>query len=224
MSETAEVALHTRANSQLTPRIKRPKLTDPRLIAGTVLVLGSVGLGTWVVDAARANEPVFVAATTLTAGTSLTPADLVVGQARLGEHAGAYLDPAWDFEQSYVLTQTVAEGEFIPRSALVLTDTKDHRVIAIPLSLTPPGQIKVGARVDLWLTAAADAHSDTAPVPQLVAANLTVSEVPAKDGVFAIGSAGQVHVVVDQEDVRAVLAAVQSPGVLVLLPAPGAAQ
>lgn len=222
MIEADEVILRSRASNQFVPRIKRPKLTDPRLIAGTVLVLGSIGLGTWVVDAARANEPVYVAATTLTAGTELSAADLVVGQARLGEHAGVYLDPSWDLARTHVLTQTIVAGEFIPHSALAPTDSKDHRVIAIPLNMAPPAQVMVGALVDLWLTAEADSATEIAPEPQLVAAHLTVSEVPSKDGVFSIGSAGQVHVVVAQEDVPAVLAAVQSPGVLALLPAPGA--
>lgn len=207
----------SRSPGQFAPRVKKPKLTDPRLIVGTLLVVGSVALGAWAMDEARSNEPVYVAATVLTPGTVLTSAHLSTAEVRLLEQQGLYVTPAWDFTQEYVLTQTISPGEFIPLTALQPQDDTDRRVIAIPLAISPPAEVAVGAVVDLW-------HSEVKAEQgsaELIAANLIVSEVPSRDGVFTVSSAGQVHVVVPQDDVAAVLSAVQHSGALALLPAPG---
>lgn len=207
----------SRSPGQYAPRVKKPKLTDPRLVVGTLLVVGSVALGAWAMDEARSNEPVYVAASVLTPGTVLTPSHLNTAEVRLLEQQGLYVTPAWDFTQDYVLTQTVSQGEFIPLAALQPQDDTDRRVIAIPLAISPPAEVAVGAVVDLWQS---EIKADQGSA-QMVAANLVVSEVPTRDGVFTVSSAGQVHVVVPQEDVAAVLSAVQFSGTLALLPTPG---
>ena len=213
----ADQERRSRSPGQYAPRVKKPKLTDPRLIVGTLLVVGSVALGAWAMDEARSNEPVYVAASVLTPGTVLTPSHLNTAEVRLLEQQGLYVTPAWDFTQEYVLTQTVSQGEFIPLAALQPQDDSDRRVIAIPLAISPPAEVAVGAVVDLWQS---EIKADQGSA-QMVAANLVVSEVPTRDGVFTVSSAGQVHVVVPQEDVAAVLSAVQFSGTLALLPTPG---
>lgn len=206
-----------RSPGQYTPRIKKPKLTDPRLIVGTLLVVGSVALGAWAIDEARSNEPVYVAASVLTPGTVLTPSHLTIAEVRLLEQQDLYVTPAWDFGKEYVVTQTISKGEFIPMTALQAHDDTDRRVIAIPLAISPPAEVAVGAVVDLWQS---EIKADQGSA-QLIAANLIVSEVPSREGVFTVSSAGQVHVVVPQADVAAVLSAVQDSGALALLPTPG---
>lgn len=203
---------------EVTPavRMRRPKLTDPKLIIGTLLVVGSVALGSWVVQDAQASEPVYVASVTLTPGTVLGPENLRVTQARLLEHAAHYLVPTDQELATLVVTQSIAAGEFVPLSVLSPSDALEHRVIAIPLAIAPPEQVQVGAKVDLWHT-----DKDEQQPPTLVAGNLIVSEVPTKESMFTVSAAGQVHVVVSQDVVPAVLAAVQRAGSLALLPSPG---
>ena len=218
MTETGQGRASGGAGGAL--RIKKPGLKDPRLIIGTLLVVGSVAGGAWAMDQARANLPVYVAAGTLTPGTQVTQKDLAIAEVRLGDRADLYLEPGWDFTKGFVITQTINPGEFIPLTALQEQDQLGHRVISIPQSAPPAAQIVPGVLVDLWHT---PKDQEGGGQPVLVAANLTVSEIPSSQGALSLSS-GQVHVVVAQADVPAVLAAAQAPGTLALLPAPGGAK
>lgn len=206
-------------------RWQRPGWRDPRLLLGLVLVAASVALGSGLVAAAGRTVPVYAAAGPLVAGEPVTAEALTVRDVRLGDLGDTYLSAAEDLPADLVAVRTVGEGELVPLSALATTPDLDLR----PVALTPSGvlssAVTEGARVDLWFVPEVPAGQEgaVAPEPRQLAAGLTVAEVSEAGGAFAVGGPGAtVHVLVPQDELGAVLAALGSDGVVEVVPVPGA--
>ncbi len=198
-------------------RLHRPSWRDPRLVVGLLLVAASVAAGSWVVTAAQAATPVWVARGTLTPGTPLTAEHVVVAEVRLvGEQRAAYLDATQPLPADQVVLRTVADGELVPLSAL--GSRTDLDVHPVALTVADPGSaVTQGAVVDLWFVPEPD---DAAPEPSPLALALTVVEVAKPNGAFAQGQT-VVHVLVPRDQLPAVLAATAAAGSVRVVPVLG---
>ncbi|RYV50174.1 hypothetical protein EUA98_15010 [Pengzhenrongella frigida] len=208
--------------SPVAVRLRRPTWRDPRLLAGVVMVAAAVALGAWVVSAAEANTPVYVARGTLTPGETVSGADLVVGRVRLGSaEAGHYLAATAAPPSGLVVLRTVAAGELVPLSALGEAAALDVRPVPVVVADAPSAGVVEGAQVDLWVTPELDGEVSAAP--RQLAANLEVAEVARPAGAFAVGSRTTVHVLVPTGSLPEVLAALAADGTawLVLVPGTG---
>lgn len=198
-------------------RLRRPSWRDPRLVVGLLLVAASVAAGSWVVTAAQASTPVWVARGTLTPGTPLTAEHVVVAEVRLGgtQHS-AYLDASEPLPDDLVVLRTVSDGELVPRAAL--GDRADLDVHPVALTVADPGSaVAEGAVVDLWFVPEQD---EGAPEPSPLALALTVVEVAKPSGAFAQGQT-VVHVLVPKDELPAVLAATAGAGSVRVVPVLG---
>lgn len=207
--------------SPVAVRLRRPSWRDPRLLVGLVMVAGAVALGAWVVSAAQASTPVYVARGTLSPGEPVRAADLVVGQVRLGpSEADRYLAATGDPPADLVVLRTVAPGELVPRSAVGDAAALDVRPVPVVVVDAPSAGVVEGARVDLWVTPADD---DQDAAPRQLAAGLEVAEVARPTGAFTVGSRTTVHVLVQTTSLPEVLAALAADGTawLVLVPGTG---
>lgn len=198
-------------------RLRRPTWRDPRLVVGLLLVAVSVAAGSWVVTAAQAATPVWVARDTLTPGTPVTAQQLEVADVRLtAGQLTAYLDATQPVPDDLVALRTVHPGELVPRSAL--GDRAALDVQPVPLTVSEPGaSVTEGAVVDLWLV---PDPADGAPEPSALVLGLTVAEISRPTGAFAQGQT-VVHVLVPQDDLPRVLAATAVAGSVRVVPVLG---
>jgi hypothetical protein len=171
------------------------------LIALSIVAVASI------VRAADSTTEFYAARDTLTPGTVLTKADVVVTDAKVeGE---AYLqvvrEPAW----GQVVTTVIRAGELVPVAALTEQERFDGRPVALRTSLPVGASIDRGSLVDVWLTVVQD---DGAPLSTLVVGGVVVDEVERDAGAFAVSGSETVHVVVPTADVPQVLDAIATQG------------
>lgn len=198
-------------------RLRRPSWRDPRLVVGLLLVAASVAAGSWVVSAAQASTPVWVARETLTPGTEITARVLEVAEVRLTSgQLAAYLDATEPVPSGHVVLRTVQPGELVPRSALGDGDTL--ALHPVPLTVPDPGaSVTEGAVVDLWFV---PEPGEGAAEPSTLANGLTVAEVVRPTGAFTQGQT-VVHVLVPQDELPDVLAATAAAGSVRVVPVLG---
>ncbi len=160
-------------------RARTPRWLDPRLIAGIVLVLGSVLLGAKVVSAADSTEPMWAAAHDLAPGSVLTAADLTAVRVRMPGGSGHYLGAGTGMAGKTV-NRPLSAGELVPQSAL--TDTRPGTTVTVPLSSANAPKVSRGQRVELWVTT-----KTCSAVPIL--GDVTVQDVQTSTGgAFASGA------------------------------------
>ncbi len=191
--------------SPLPRRLRGPSWLDLRLVTGVVMVLVCVLLGARVVAAADESVDVWAAAGDLSAGTTLTEADLVVVAVRLFDAAPAYLAADADLV-GRVLDRPVRAGELVPGSAV--RRPSDRVSVALPVAAAAvPNDLRRGQLVDVY---ASGQDAQGAPVTtRLVLAAAPVQAVDGGEGSFSSASGTrQVVVSVDSVDAAALLAAI----------------
>lgn len=208
-------------------RLARPRWRDTRLLLGVLLVLVAVVVGARVVAAADDTEPVWVAARTLAAGSTLTADDVTTRSVRLDAAAGAYLGVGGAAPTGYVLTRPVGAGELIPAAAVVAPErSAARRLVTVPVErFHHPADLARGGLVDVYVTAAAAGQGTTPgwPEPTLVLEAAVVADVERESGRLGpTGSGVGVVLAVAPSDVADLVAAIQAGTVdLVRVPADG---
>ncbi len=203
-------------------RLRRPGWRDPKLLAGVLLIAGAVAFGSWVVSAAEATSPVWVAREALTPGDVVGADQVAVARVRLdAAEARHYLPATEPLPGDAVAVRTVADGELLPRSAVADGADLDLRPVALPVTDPPSAGVDEGAQVDVWVTP--EAAPDATPVPRLLAERLTVVEVSRPSGALAVGSQSVVHVLVPTDALPDVLGALAGPAAVHAVLVPGTA-
>lgn len=196
-------------------RLRRPGWRDPRLLTGLALVAGSVALGSWLVRAAEATVPVYVARAATVPGAALDAGALAVADVRLGSvELGRYLRADEPLPPDAVALRVVGPGELVPRSAVGSAAELALRPVSIPVRGELPEAVRAGAQVDLWFTPEAGA-------PRQLAQALTVAEVARPQGAFAAGGTTTVHALVAADELPGVLAALAEDGRVDVVAVPG---
>jgi len=206
-------------------RLRRPSWRDPRLGVGVLLVAAAVALGSWAVARADRTTDVLVAVEALTPGELLADADLRPQAVRPDGLGDTYLAADADLPADAVVTRVVGPGELVPATAVGSAADVALRPVVVAMSGTPPSGVVEGAVVDLWLTDTTAPGQATDPEPEpprLLAESLVVSDLLEADALFAAAGGAAVQVLVAQEDLPAVLAAIAGDGEIVVVPVPGA--
>ncbi|MFI7586672.1 SAF domain-containing protein [Spongisporangium articulatum] len=226
-------------------RLRRPSWRDPRLLAGLLLVLVSVVVGVQVVTGADRTTAVYVARTTLPAGTALTADAVSVARFRLVGGQSRYLLADRALPGGLVVQRTIGAGELVPVAAVGSAASLAVRPVTVPLDDGVPAGVAPGGRVDLWAspTGAATGAQVAAPTgqestgqestgqvdqprpgPRRIAAAVEVFHVTAAGGEgLAAGRAAAVQVLVPENQLTVVLAALAGGQNVAVLPVPGSA-
>ncbi len=208
-------------------RLRRPTWRDPRLLVGVVVVALSVALGSWAVSAAGRTEAVYAAAGVLTPGDVLTADDLRTVEVRLGGGTDGYLPVGEGLPDAAVVLRTVHPGELVPAGALGAGADLAVRAVAVPVASGLSDRIVAGAVVDLWHVPPRPGAGGTQPEqpadePVPLVQGVTVAQVDEESGTFVAGGPVTVHVLVAEDDLPAVLAAVAGEGSIAVVPVGGA--
>lgn len=203
-------------------RLERPRWLDPRLVAGLLLVLGSVVVGARVVAAADDTTPVLVATSDLAPGQPLTGSMVETRDVVLDGNLELYYTGA--VGAGYVVVRPVDEGELLARSAVApSTDTGAIRyvTVAVPATEVPSG-LAPGDVVDVWRTPAEQDEVRTAE--QLIAAVTVVTDDTGGGGLAGPGNQARVTLAVtgdaDADEPMAELVAAARDGLLYLVRVP----
>lgn len=196
-----------------TTRFRKPHWRDPRLAVGVLLIAASVAAGSWLFARADTTTPVYRALDTIVVGTPIADAAMEIVHVNLGDAAPTYLrpgDPA-----AGVFSRPVWAGELVPTSVLVDVSALNLRPLAVTTSTA--AVIAPGATVDLWV-ATSDGTGREDTDPELIAGGLAVSAVEEDTSVFASKGGLLVHLLVPDEDVGRVLAALGPRSTVTLVP------
>jgi hypothetical protein len=199
--------------------MRRPGWRDPRLGVGILLVVASVALGSWAVARADATVEVYQASTVLTPGDVIDADDLQVVQVRLDGVEGVYLVPGDELALEALVTRTVSAGELVPLASLGSAEELELRPVQIPMPAAMQDTVTAGSRVELWV-AMPDPTSTQAALlpPELLVEDVEVRGVHADTSVFAGSDMVQVQVLVHQEDLPDLLAALTAEGHITVVP------
>ncbi|GAA1852303.1 hypothetical protein [Myceligenerans crystallogenes] len=213
-------------------RLRPPGWRDPRLLTGIVLVAASVALGSWLVASAGRTVPVFVADGALTPGDPVTRDALRVVELRLSAGAERYLRADEDLPSGLVAQRVVADGELVPVSGLGAGTTM--RSVTLPITGGVSERIRPGVVADLWFVPEAGPGAvprgpqagspQAAREPRTLARDVVVEQVEAPDGALVVAGTTTLHLLVEQEALPEVLAALAEPGTLAVVPVGGEAR
>lgn len=137
-------------------RLRQPKWTDARLVAGVLMVLVAVVVGAAVVSAADKSVQVWAVRHDLRAGTTVVREDVVARRVRLyGEDRARYVDVRRGDPTGRVLLRDLGAGDLLPVSALGDRNAAPAtRVLGLPMSRAHAlgGDVKRGDVVDVLAT------------------------------------------------------------------------
>jgi hypothetical protein len=204
-------------------RLQRPSWRDARLVLGVVLVLLAVTLGAVVVAAADDTIPVYAATSGLVPGQALTQQDVRRVDVQLGADRTAYVAADHDIGPDTFALREVRAGELLPTSALGTRSDVRVKPVTVPVDVSSVRALVTGSIVDVWVNER-DAGSTTArygrPQRRLEAA--TVARVPeVSTGLGSVNGTTGVQVMVPDDVVQDLLAAIDQGARLTLVPVPG---
>jgi Flp pilus assembly protein CpaB len=203
-------------------RLRQPKWTDTRLVAGVLMVLVAVVAGAAVISGADRSVRVWAARRDLSAGTTVERGDLVARRVRLfGPDLKRYGDARSDLA-GRVLVRDIGAGDLIPLSALDVPPGGATRIVGLPMSRAHAldGNIERGNRVDVIATRKT---SGGGFVTYAVARSVLVWRVSKPSGGFGAGK-NDLVVMLQVEPAQALplAAALQSAELDLTLVRPGA--
>ncbi|MDO4791469.1 MAG: hypothetical protein Q3999_03180 [Buchananella hordeovulneris] len=198
-------------------RIGRPRFTDPRLLVGILLLCASVAIGALVVGRATSKLQYYMVVSPIEVGATVGPDQVRAIPANLGEAGERYLTR---LPQGMVARRSLAAGELLPTGALAAPQELDLRRVMVPLGGELPQTASIGAKAELWLLPEAGfGTGEKKPEPELVATDLVIARLPEETGGFGrANGGGSVELVVPSGQVPKVLAGVNAPGSLTLVP------
>ena len=134
------------------PRFTLPRMRDPRVLVGIILVIVSL-LGTWAVVTRVADTiTVWAASKPLASGSTIDQDSLTAVEVRLPDTEEKYVRADQSSPVGMTVTGAVAAGELVPASVLVDPAHLDGRVIALDIPGSLPQAVQTGAFVDVWAT------------------------------------------------------------------------
>lgn len=200
-------------------RLQRPSWRDGRLIAGVLLVLLAMITGALTLQHFNDSVTVLQAGHTLEPGDQLGKDDVTPVEVRL-DAPQRYLASVPTDESGRVVRE-VAAGELIPRTAIGNAADLQVRAIAVPVTGASAATLQRGSSVDVWVSERqSDATGTTSyKPPQRLLERVTVASVPDNGGGLS-GATGDpaVQLMVPQDQVAALLAAMNSGGKVDLVP------
>ncbi len=191
-------------------RVKTPNWFDLRLVAGVLLVIGSMVAGAVTIASADSSKRVWAVTRDLAPGTVLTAADVKPIKVRLPSQA-LYFPTDSNGSQNEVIGKTVASQLFGGQPLLrpALEQTVPATTLTVPLTSDRAPRIARGQRIELWLSSKICRASVVLP-------SVTVQDVQGSSGgAFGTSSAENVVIRVRAQDAARVVTALGLDGTVI---------
>lgn len=214
------MSLKTAAPAAAAPRLKKPSWKDPRLLLGILLVLASVaGVSALLASQDRTTQ-VLAASRDLPVGTALKAADFDVVQVSLGGLEGTYVSAGDPFPQDAVAGNLLRNGELLVKADLTEADKLDRKPLGLDVQAPLPSGIRAGDRVDVWASLPNGQNGYSEPRRLLEAAE--ISELSVSDSVIGGADSTRLLVLVEDQDLPALLGALSNQAKIAVVPNPSA--
>jgi len=194
-------------------RLRPPRWLDARLLAGLLLVLGSVVVGAKIFAEVDDSQAVWALRRYLAAGTTLAPDDLTVRQVRIEAVRNPYLAAAGQSPAGRELTRDVEADELLPHTAVAAAGEEGaDRLVTVPVEQhhLPPSLLH-GQRVDVYVTVKPRSGASVGKPALVNEAAVVQRDVSNEGSRFSSGSS-RVGVVlsVPSSDVAALVQAIEA--------------
>lgn len=158
-----------------TPRVRRARWREPRLLLGFALValsiVGIIGL----INAMDERSGVYVATQDISLGEPLTENNVQILQVQLGESLQHYLPAELDGVEQLRANTFIGAGQLIAHDFIARSELGSRRPINIDLPVDLSAAITPGSRVDVWI-AQREPGTATYGTPALLANLVEVSD------------------------------------------------
>ncbi|WP_265447670.1 hypothetical protein [Flexivirga meconopsidis] len=204
-------------------RLQRPSWRDARLVAGVVLILVAMLAGAAALRHYDDSVEVLQVSHPLVPGQSVTAADVRPVKVRIDKSAGTYFRADAAMPSGEVLRE-VRAGELLPRSAVGSSSSVHLKAVALPVDSSQSANLLKGSIVDVWVSVKQKGATgqETFEAPQRMMERAVVARVPQRAGGLTVATdSDAVHVLVPDDKVAGVLAAVNTGAKVNLVPAAG---
>jgi hypothetical protein len=207
-------------------RLRRPGWRDTRLLVGLLLVLASVGLGSYVVAHADDRQPVYAAAGPLVPGQPLTEGDLVRVDVQLGSHGTRYLPATPGLAPDRYVLREVPAGELVPASAVGGRDQVQVQALTLVVDSGAAATLRVGTRVDVYVNPVDPAATGSAKRftgPELALQGVSVAGLPKTSGGLGSGTGADrpIQVMAPTDRIKDIIGAVDLGARVTVVPVAG---
>jgi hypothetical protein len=167
----------------------------------------------------------YAAAASLVPGQPVTQKDVRRVDVQLGADRVGYLAADHDIAADTFALRAVRPGELVPRSALGKKSENNLRPVSVPVDTGGASQLSGGSIVDVWvnakdLSSSADRYGN--PVKVLEAAAVARTPAASSGGLGAAsGTTIPVQIMVPQDNVLQLIAAIDQGAKITLVPVPG---
>lgn len=186
-------------------RLRRPSYRDPRLVAGVLLVAGSVVAGTRAVQSFDASTPHYTAARALVPGERLKAADLRVVDVNLGATDSLYLKSAVPAD-GLLVTRGVGEGGLVPVDSVATGGDVGQQPVTLNVQSAGVSGLNPGDLVDVWVAGVDPDKSSRFLKPSLLVRSAQLRSVGRGGSALTVsGNDAAVSVVVPQARVADLL-------------------
>jgi hypothetical protein len=205
-------------------RLQKPSWRDSRLVVGVVLVLLSMTVGAKAIAAADDTVPMYAAAASLVPGQQVRQKDLRRVDVQLGADRRSYVPADHDIAPNTFALRDVRPGELLPASALGTRDAVNLKPVSVPVDGGGAGQLAAGSVVDVWVnpkdpSSAGEKYGK--PVKTIEAAPVVRTPDTSGGGLGAVSGMTAVQIMVPEERVQALIAAIDQGAKITLVPVPG---
>lgn len=205
-------------------RLRRPSWRDSRLVIGVLLVLAATIGGAASLQHLDSTVERLAAAHALVPGQHVTKDDFQVVKVRVPHGAKHYLSADTKLPDGVVL-RVVRSGELVPMSAIGDAGGLHRKRVALPVTSAQADALAVGSVVDVWVSRkdTSSTRADAFLDPKRLIERATVARVPSDrhSGLSVTTGDVSVHVLVPDDKVAAVLAAVNGGAKVDLVPSAG---
>lgn len=191
----------------LAGRLHRPGWRDPRLLVGIMIVLVSVAAVVALVAAQDRTVAVYAAGEDLDVGAAVDADDLRVEQVHLANAAEHYVTVEDGLDEDLQVLAAVDAGELLPQRAVGEADPQGRQAVILEVDHTLSSAVASGRSVDVWATYQSASQSEGQARADQVVTAATVASVSEDSSAFGSQQRTSVEVLIDPEDMAAVLEA-----------------
>lgn len=200
-------------------RLRRPSWRDTRLLVGLLIVALSVSGVIALLAAQNRTAQVYAADRLLTVGDQLSAEDLRVVEVQIDEVQDSYLSASEQLPQESQIITIVQEGELVPRRAVGPQDPQGRQAVTVEVDHTLARGVEPARMVDVWAADAGAVGQQQEVEVQRIAKGAQVAALSEASNTFGAQAAVTVELLVDPEELPALLAARSSAASLSVVPA-----
>lgn len=188
---------------------------DYRVLVGIGIVVASSAVGALLFSGATATLPVYVAASTISAGQKISEEDVRVSDVQIGTSSAQYVQIG-SFPKDAVAQTTIREGELIPVNSLSSTLNLKNTRVVVPVISEISSEVTPGSLVEIWSSFETDQGFFS--TPEVIVPKAEVVKVNKQSGLAISSGPQSVELIVPRDKIAVVLEAQANSDVISILP------